>query len=270
VKPDNILVLPDGRAKLTDFGLAKDQRGGDVDLTRPSSALGTPNFMAPEQFADAKTADARCDVYSLAATLYNLLSGRLPFDGPSPLVILTLKEKIRLAPLRPQAPGVTEAMESAILTALHPDPERRPATCLEFFRLLNRRRRTPDTQATPAPRRTAPASGADRRRADRFPLAVGGCAVIDTSVHPDGRVEDRWPLVVCDVSAEGICIRLARRFEPGASLAIEIPLEAGRKPQLLAVRVVRVHKERAGHWVHGCALVKPLPADKLKLLLKLA
>src|SRR5204863_8302423 len=62
VKPDNILVLADGRAKLTDFGLAKDHSGGSPDLTQHKIALGTPHFMAPEQFADARAAGVRCDV----------------------------------------------------------------------------------------------------------------------------------------------------------------------------------------------------------------
>ena len=271
VKPDNILVLPDGRAKLTDFGLAKDFSGRDVELTRPCSALGTPNFMAPEQFADAKTVDARCDVYSLAATLYNLLTGQPPFEAHTPLAILAMKETVRLPSVRSAAPGVTESMEAAILAALNPDAARRPESCLEFFRLLTRRRRPGQgIMTTPAPRPSIPKSGADRRRTPRYPLAVGGCAVIHTSVHPDGQAEDRWPLVVTDVSATGFCIRLARRFEAGAELTVEIALQPDRPPQLLPVRVVRVHKERAGHWIHGCALGASLPAAELKSLLKLA
>jgi serine/threonine protein kinase len=62
VKPDNVLVLPDGRVKLTDFGLAKTIDADDDNLTRPASGLGTPQFMAPEQFASAKTAGVRSDV----------------------------------------------------------------------------------------------------------------------------------------------------------------------------------------------------------------
>ena len=67
-----------------------------------------------------------------------------------------------------------------------------------------------------------------------------------------------------------MCIRLARRFEAGAELAIEITLQPGSPPRLLPVRVVRVRKERAGHWVHGCALDESLPAAELKALLKMA
>src|SRR5262249_37044002 len=64
VKPDNILLGPGGVAKLTDLGLVKV---AGIDLTSPNSGLGTPNYMAPEQFRDARSADPRSDVYSLGA-----------------------------------------------------------------------------------------------------------------------------------------------------------------------------------------------------------
>src|SRR5262249_55181621 len=66
VKPDNILVSRDGRAKLTDLGLVKEV-DTDLNLTRTGRGLGTPNFMAPEQFRNAKNADKLCDIYSLGA-----------------------------------------------------------------------------------------------------------------------------------------------------------------------------------------------------------
>ena len=78
VKPDNIMVTPEGQAKLTDMGLVKDL-GADLNLTRTGSGLGTTHYMAPEQFRNARLADARSDIYGLAATLYAILLGDPPF-----------------------------------------------------------------------------------------------------------------------------------------------------------------------------------------------
>ncbi len=84
VKPDNILVTKDGVAKLTDLGLVKDVEG-DLNLTKTGRGLGTPHFMAPEQFRNAKNVDVRCDIYSLGATLYAMVTGDVPFENASPL-----------------------------------------------------------------------------------------------------------------------------------------------------------------------------------------
>jgi serine/threonine protein kinase len=84
VKPDNILITTNGTAKLTDLGLVKELEA-DNNLTRTGRGLGTPHFMAPEQFRNAKKADVRCDIYSLAATLYMMVTGELPFKSLNPL-----------------------------------------------------------------------------------------------------------------------------------------------------------------------------------------
>src|SRR5262249_1895322 len=83
VKPDNILVTPDGVAKLADLGLVKEA-DTDLNLTKTGRGLGTPHFMAPEQFRNAKNADVRCDIYSLGATLYMMVTGELPFKSNGP------------------------------------------------------------------------------------------------------------------------------------------------------------------------------------------
>jgi len=92
--------------------------------------------MAPEQFQDAKNADVRCDVYALAATLYQTVTGQLPFDAASPLAVWRAKMLGKLTAPRDLAPGLSERAERAILRALDPDPNRRTATCLEFLREL--------------------------------------------------------------------------------------------------------------------------------------
>ena len=99
VKPDNILITPDGRAKLADLGLVKEVET-DLNLTRTGRGLGTPNFMAPEQFRNAKNADARCDIYSLGATLYMMVTGETPFKAYGPLDSYMRKIENDLTPPR--------------------------------------------------------------------------------------------------------------------------------------------------------------------------
>ena len=95
VKPDNILLTADGTAKLTDLGLVKDA-DNELNLTKTGRGLGTPNYMAPEQFRDAKNADVRCDVYSLGATLYTLVTGEVPFGKVGPLDCWLRKQRNEL------------------------------------------------------------------------------------------------------------------------------------------------------------------------------
>ncbi len=271
VKPDNILLLPNGKAKLTDFGLAKDYGEEDMELTRQATGLGTPNFMSPEQFADAKHVDARCDVYSLGATLYNLVTGELPFNARTALAMLTMKEMCKYKPVRSFVPTLSERTEFAIRSALEPDVDRRPGTCLEFFKLLTGRRRIPmDVTKTPAPLSSTRIATDNRRTTVRFPLRIGSCGIVDTSIHEGDGAQEKWPLVIRDVSADGIGVLLARRFEPGTELAIELTFEQKRPPKRIPIQVSRVQVERAGHWIHGCQFAKPLTNDQLRALVKLS
>jgi serine/threonine protein kinase len=135
IKPDNLLVTPDGRLKLADLGLSK-QLDAAADLTRTGRGLGTPHFMAPEQFRNAKNANASCDVYSLGATLYQLVTGELPFHGRSPVETFLLKEKGELIPPRALVPALSERTEAAILWAVRPDAKDRPASCQELLGAL--------------------------------------------------------------------------------------------------------------------------------------
>jgi serine/threonine protein kinase len=133
VKPDNILVTRDGvTAKLTDLGLVKDIEG-ELNLTKTGRGLGTPHFMAPEQFRNAKNADVRCDVYSLGATLYTMLTGLIPFDKTSPLDCWVKKSKNDFAEPRLVNPKVSERVSWAVRRSMSADPTQRPASCREFM-----------------------------------------------------------------------------------------------------------------------------------------
>jgi serine/threonine protein kinase len=131
VKPDNIIITPDGTAKLADLGLVKDNET-DLNLTRTGRGLGTPQFMAPEQFRNAKNADARCDIYSLAATFYMALTGELPFRSCSPLDAWMKKVQNDFPAPRELNPQLSERVDWAIRRAMSADPQQRPVTCREF------------------------------------------------------------------------------------------------------------------------------------------
>ncbi|MFW6108110.1 MAG: serine/threonine-protein kinase, partial [bacterium] len=83
VKPDNILIAPDGTAKLADLGLAREAHNLDSRVTQSGVAVGTPNYISPEQAKATSELDGRTDIYSLAATLFHLVTGRPPYQGES-------------------------------------------------------------------------------------------------------------------------------------------------------------------------------------------
>ena len=138
VKPDNILVTPEGNAKLTDLGLVKDVEG-ELNLTRTGRGLGTPHFMAPEQFRNAKNVDVRCDIYSLGATLYMMVTGEVPFGKCGPLDCWMKKIHNDFPSPRQLVPALSERIDWAIRRAMSGNPEQRPGSCREFVEDLNGR-----------------------------------------------------------------------------------------------------------------------------------
>jgi RIO-like serine/threonine protein kinase len=129
VKPSNILIGPDGRPLLTDFGLVKSLKTPG-QLTEPGSMMGTAAYAAPEQFGVEKEVDARSDVYALGIVLYEMVTGRLPFDAEE-VVTKKLKEKPPPSPRRFR-PDLPEEVEKVILKAIAPQLEDRYQSALEM------------------------------------------------------------------------------------------------------------------------------------------
>jgi serine/threonine protein kinase len=132
VKPDNILLTPDGQVKLVDLGLVKEV-DADLNLTRTNRGLGTPHFMAPEQFRNAKNADVRCDIYSLAATMYMMVTGALPFKACGPLEAWMKKINNEITAPRSLMPAISERVDWAIRRSMSADPSQRASSCREFI-----------------------------------------------------------------------------------------------------------------------------------------
>jgi tRNA A-37 threonylcarbamoyl transferase component Bud32 len=120
IKPANVLIDRQGRVRILDFGMAKSLADGK-GLTLSGVMVGTPHYMAPEQaFGAPEEVDARADLYSLGAMLYEMLAGRRPFDAATVLGILRKLEEEDPAP-----PGVSPAVDALVLKALAKDRERR-------------------------------------------------------------------------------------------------------------------------------------------------
>jgi serine/threonine-protein kinase len=127
VKPGNILLSPDGRVLVADFGIAK--AGGDVTTT--NSTLGTAKYLAPEQ-VESKPVDARSDVYALGVVLYETLCGRPPFVAETEAA--TALARLHQEPMRPRnvRAGVPKALEDVVLHAMARDPDERFASAAAF------------------------------------------------------------------------------------------------------------------------------------------
>ncbi len=127
IKPDNILYNTDGEPKLTDFGIARRKDEG----RSPDGLVGTPFYIAPERVALGRQ-DFRSDMYSLGATMYHAITGRVPFDAPSVEETVWMHVKTRLVPPRKVVSTVSKDTDAAILRAMHKDPEKRYQSFEDF------------------------------------------------------------------------------------------------------------------------------------------
>jgi serine/threonine-protein kinase len=151
LKPTNVLLTADGTPKITDFGLAKILDAG-AGPTRSETLLGTPSYMAPEQAAsDPKKVGAPADVYSLGAILYELLTGRAPFQGATPLAALEQVRTQEPVPPRRLRRSVSVDLETICLKCLEKEPGQRYPSAEALADDLKRFLEGQPIQARPAP-----------------------------------------------------------------------------------------------------------------------
>ena len=145
IKPHNLMVTADGIVKILDFGLASlapeaseanDSDSAQTDLTAVGAIMGTPDFISPEQASDARQADIRSDIYSLGATLYYLLSGRVPFDHGSVMHKLRSHAQVEPAQLNSMRDDVPEELVAIVSKMMAKDPNERYLTPSEVAEAL--------------------------------------------------------------------------------------------------------------------------------------
>ena len=136
VKPSNLVFNNDGVLKVTDFGLAKHVLG-DTDLTLDGQTIGTPKYVSPEQ-ASGGHVDARSDIYSLGATLYEMVAGRAPFDGSTPMEVMLKHVREPLPPVQTVNPAVPRNLTGLIHSMLSKQPGARPQSYDDLLSMLDR------------------------------------------------------------------------------------------------------------------------------------
>ena len=133
VKVDNVLVTKDGRCKIADFGIAKIAQA-DMAVTSTGAALGTPDYMSPEQCVDPRNVTTRTDIYALGVMLYAMLTGCLPFKAETLVEVVKLKHQGVFKPAKSLNPDVPSRVDLILNKMLCADPDHRYATCDEVIR----------------------------------------------------------------------------------------------------------------------------------------
>ncbi len=160
IKPQNVILDEEGQAKVADFGIA---RAAGSDMTETGAVVGTVQYISPEQ-AQGQPVSSRSDLYSAGIVLYELLTGRVPFDGEA-LVSVALKQ-VSEPPTPPSQlqPGIPPALEAVVMRALEKDPARRFQTADEFIAALEASRRAPARQVVLEPTPGEPWSAVEEER----------------------------------------------------------------------------------------------------------
>ncbi len=169
IKPANVLVGTNNVAKLADLGLAKQiDAGGDAaGLTMQGMALGSPAYMPPEQIRNAKEAGRPADIYALGATWYQIVSGKLPFDGKTGTEVLTKVLREQPPSLAQLVPDLPVPVRKLIERMMDKDAAKRPQTADELIKLID------DLDKTPAAAASAASGGTSGKGcASRFGLSL--------------------------------------------------------------------------------------------------
>ncbi|MCQ2353960.1 MAG: PASTA domain-containing protein [Clostridia bacterium] len=161
IKPQNIMLLQDGIVKVTDFGIAKLPDSETATIS--DKAIGTVYYISPEQAA-GKRSDARADLYSLGVMMYEMSTGKLPFDDERPISVVMMQIHDKPVPPRQINKDIPRGLEQLILSSMEKDPKNRYQSALDMFRELRRLKRRPSAMVlTPAKLKSEKRSAKNRK-----------------------------------------------------------------------------------------------------------
>ena len=190
IKPHNIVLTPDGSIKVMDFGIA---RAGNTNMTQTGSVLGTAQYVSPEQ-AQGRPLGATSDLYSLGIVLYELATGRLPFDGDTPVSVALKQVNEQPIPPRQIDPAMPPALEAVILKAMAKNPADRYQSAEEMRRDLIRVAQGGDVEAMAA----GAAVAAGSVPTTTVMPAVGGPT--SSNGASERRKNNPWPWIVAIIA----------------------------------------------------------------------
>ncbi len=261
VKPGNVIVAGDGRATLTDFGVARAVQ--ETRLTATGSIVGTPQYMSPEQ-ARGDPVDHRSDLYSLGVVAYEMLTGRTPFAATTPHAVLHKLIYEAPPPLRSLRPDLPPAVETVMARALSKEPDARYQTAREMIAALEGALTAPAGQQAELPP-TVAAAPPSPRQGEREPPAPPAAA--DAAPPATNRLWLWWLLVGVLGWAVGWNLGLAVgdfvgiAFGPGLPLAAVEVLTGAVTWAILGLifglgqwLVLRRYLPRVGGWVLATGL----------------
>jgi beta-lactam-binding protein with PASTA domain/predicted Ser/Thr protein kinase len=182
IKPANIMITPKGDVKVTDFGIARVISGADT-LAQTAAVLGTASYLSPEQ-AQSQPVDGRSDIYSLGVVLYEMVTGRPPFSGDSPVMVASKHVLEQPTPPSKLNSDVSRELEAVIMKAMSKNPDNRYQDADEMRVDLERARLGQAVQATPVLPESA--------RTQRIAPAGSPTAVLPPVTPGDGERRKWW------------------------------------------------------------------------------
>jgi hypothetical protein len=266
VKPANIWLEDDGGVKLLDFGIAKF---GDTDVTQAGDVLGSISYMSPEQLASG-TIDGRSDIFSAGIVMYELLSGRRPFQGESPTAIM-MKIIHEEAPPLDAVPGAPPKLRSLIGKALEKNPDRRYQRAAEFASELRdlqvsieRQQEVPRASSST---KTLPAALAAPHGSGAVAGGMLGSSEMVTATHTPGPQAGPRARAAAPISADALLMRSG-----GANIDSDDPLSdvmiGGREDSaIVADRAQTVRTGSRPAWVPAGAAAAIIVAVVVGFLL---